>query len=94
MLDTREMDLRALARAYSGGLLDFKQYRRARAQLLDRVTEDATIMVRSHSRSVDFAAGQTWVEKGVAKRKSYSVILLSLLATCILIILAFWLVTG
>lgn len=94
MLDTSQMDLRALARAYSGGLLDFEQYRRVRAQLLDRATEDATIMVRPHSSSVGPVAGQRSAETGVMKRKSYSVILLSLLVMCVLLILTFWLVMG
>jgi hypothetical protein len=92
MLDTSEMDLRALARAYSGGLLDFKQYRRARAQLLDNVTEDATIMVQPHSGSVSPVAGQRSIEPGVTKRESYRAILLSLLVMCVLLILVFWLV--
>lgn len=54
-LDTSRMGLHELARAYSDGLLDFEQYRCARTQLLDRVTGEATVMVRQPTRPVKHA---------------------------------------
>ena len=54
-LDISRMGLHELARAYSDGQLDFEQYRCARTQLLDRVTGEATIMVRQPTRPVKHA---------------------------------------
>jgi hypothetical protein len=69
MLDTSHMDLHELARAYADGRLEFEQYRSARTQLIDRVTGEATIVVRQTTRPVVHASHVAHSEERVTHRR-------------------------
>ncbi|MEJ2694044.1 MAG: hypothetical protein P8166_13615 [Candidatus Thiodiazotropha sp.] len=88
MLDTSQMDLRALARSYYEGLLGFDQYRRARRELLDRMTGDATAIRQPPPTSTELSYKPVPVDKGVTKRRFHRPILFWSLFVVLLIMVA------
>jgi len=91
MLDTSHMDLHELARAYADGLLDFDQYRSARTQLIDRVTGEATIIVREPTNPAAHASHVALCEEGARPRRLNGRILSGFTAALfVMIILVFW----
>jgi hypothetical protein len=93
MLDVSQMDLRELAQAYAEGLIDFEQYRHARTQLLDRVTGEATIVVREPTRPMQHSYRLAQAEEAVAFSRVYGhVPIWLLIASAIVLILVVWLV--
>jgi hypothetical protein len=91
MIDTTQMDLPALARAYYAGLIDFEHYRSARTDLLDRLTGDATIMVQRPAGPAEIDPKQLLPDEDATSQKSYLPILFgALLVLLVLLILALW----
>jgi hypothetical protein len=92
MLEVSKLDLHALARAYFDGLLDFEQYRRARTQLLDRVTGEDTITVQQPTRPMVPDLKPSLDEQGVVSRLLYPVMAWLSITLIVVLALLFWMV--
>jgi uncharacterized membrane protein len=74
-VDPTEMGLHGLAQAYAKGQLNYQEYKRARTELLDRVTGDVTILAHRPER-VEEAESHTEQSDASDKRREHIIQLL------------------